>query len=231
VVIAIISLLVSILIPSLAKAKDLARETTCLTRISGQIKAVHLYASENNSAIPVGPERSIGPWMPVNYCDLASNQIIITGSPAVEYTAHGALLGEGYLSADMFFCPDDDSSDAQKELEEAKTLNVNSGTYCSYFYRQLDEVSTHQANLDNLGLNSKDVFVRALIMDANSRMVIPNTPIRFNHRGERINIAFIDASANTFEQPNEEYFLRHGDEGNIEGRMNEILQTADELRK
>ncbi len=243
VVIAIISLLVSILIPSLAKAKDLARETTCLTRISGQIKAVHMYASENDGALVVGPNdpsdsNDIHPWFSPNlYSQIASNQILITGEPSVRYASHGVLMGKEYLSADMMFCPDDDSADAQKELEEAKTLNVTNGTYCSYIYRQIDEVDSGKANLDNLGKNSVGGRVSALLFDANSRL--PGSPVRFNHRGERINIAFVDASANTFEQKDDEFFLRDTDfsfskpgyPSGVPGRLDEILQSADKRRQ
>jgi prepilin-type N-terminal cleavage/methylation domain-containing protein len=230
VVISIISLLVSILLPSIAKARELAREATCLTRISGQVQAVHLYANEYNDIIPVGPDTPI-PFMGIHYRDLAGNQIVITGPPTEEYSAHGILMGKRYVPAEMMFCPDDDSEHAKAELEEAESMNIVNGTYCSYFYRQLDEVVSGKPNLGNLGRNSLGGYVRELIMDANSRMEIPGSPVRFNHRGERINIAFTDGSANTFEQSNEEYFLRHGDESNIPGRMDVILQTADALRE
>ncbi|MBN1554891.1 MAG: type II secretion system protein [Phycisphaerae bacterium] len=229
VVISIISLLVSILLPSLARAKDLAREATCLTRVSGQVKAVHLYAAENNSNIPTGPTSNI-PFFPfpVRYCDLASNQILLTGTPSVAYTSHGVLMGKDCLSAEMMFCPDDDSEHAEGELEEAKTLVVNFGTFCSYIYRQLDEVGSGTANLDNLGKNTNGDRVSALIFDANSRL--NGQPIRFNHRGEKINIAFVDGSANTYEeQEKDEFFLREND--NPVTRMDELLQAADKRRQ
>lgn len=230
-VISIISLLVSILLPSLAKAKALAREATCLTRISGQVKAVHIYAVEHNSAIPVGPT-TIMPYPPVAYRDLASNQIVISITSRT-YNAHGELMEKELLLPGMMFCPDDDSRDALDELEEAqhmKKLEEGDDTiYCSYLYRQLDEVGSGKATLDDLGKNSLGVHVSALIMDANSRL--PGYPERFNHRGERINIAFVDGSANTFEQHDENFFLHAGDAGKIPARMDEILQAADDLRK
>jgi len=222
VVISIISLLVSILLPSLAKAKELAREATCLTRISGQVKAVHMYATENNSAIPIGPAAM---------SQMACNWIFMAPPSWTTFTtnAHGLLITKEYVLAEMMFCPDDDSGTAIGELEEAKR-GEETNVFCSYIYRQLDEMDPVVNCLDTLGKNSIGDNVSALIFDANSRL--PNNPIRFNHRGERINIAFVDGSANTFEQKGDEFFLRETDNPyNPMPRLDEIVQAADKRRK
>jgi prepilin-type N-terminal cleavage/methylation domain-containing protein/prepilin-type processing-associated H-X9-DG protein len=52
VVIAIIALLVSILLPSLQRAKDLAKSTLCATNQNGLGTAFHMYANENNDWLP-----------------------------------------------------------------------------------------------------------------------------------------------------------------------------------
>jgi len=52
VVISIIALLVSILLPSLQKAKELAKETICETNQHGLMQGVNLYVTEENGYLP-----------------------------------------------------------------------------------------------------------------------------------------------------------------------------------
>jgi prepilin-type N-terminal cleavage/methylation domain-containing protein/prepilin-type processing-associated H-X9-DG protein len=58
VVIAIIALLVSILLPSLSRAKELARRAICLTRMRGLTSAAHMYAAENDGFWPMSDNDS-----------------------------------------------------------------------------------------------------------------------------------------------------------------------------
>ncbi len=65
VVIAIIALLVSILLPSLQKARELAKRTLCLTNLNGIGKSLMLYLNDNDDkfpwiAIPLMPKLPIG---------------------------------------------------------------------------------------------------------------------------------------------------------------------------
>ncbi|MBN1942634.1 MAG: type II secretion system protein [Phycisphaerae bacterium] len=230
VVIGIISLLVSILLPSLAKARDLAREATCLTRVNGQVKAVHIFAAENNDEIPIGPDKT-HPWFaPLTWRQVASNQVYGVDSEGFFLNAHGMLVALKLLSPDMIFCPDDDSDYAESELQQARE-NQQTDIYCSYIYRQIDETASGSNRLGDLGVNSIGDRVRALILDANSKMQIPGAVVRFNHRCEKANVAFVDGSAGTHNQPNEEFTLRVSDAVRIPQRLDEILQTADNLRQ
>jgi prepilin-type N-terminal cleavage/methylation domain-containing protein len=52
VVVAIIAVLVAILIPSLGKARDMARRTVCATNLKGQGSAFSIYASQFNDMLP-----------------------------------------------------------------------------------------------------------------------------------------------------------------------------------
>ena len=52
VVIAIIALLVSILLPSLSRAKELARGTVCLSNMRSTGLAIQMYATENEEHYP-----------------------------------------------------------------------------------------------------------------------------------------------------------------------------------
>jgi prepilin-type N-terminal cleavage/methylation domain-containing protein/prepilin-type processing-associated H-X9-DG protein len=66
VVISIIALLLSILVPSLGKAKEMAKETVCLTRMKQWGLAVKLYGNDYNDKFPdfkcSGPVAGAGHW-------------------------------------------------------------------------------------------------------------------------------------------------------------------------
>jgi hypothetical protein len=46
-------LLISILLPSLARARELAKRTTCAANMSGMGKGLHTYSNDNNQGMPV----------------------------------------------------------------------------------------------------------------------------------------------------------------------------------
>ena len=56
VVIAIIALLVSILVPSLARARELAKRAICGANLNGLGKALAMYATENDDKPPILPD-------------------------------------------------------------------------------------------------------------------------------------------------------------------------------
>ena len=89
VVVAIISLLASILTPSLSEAMRMARLTTCQTRIKTQLQALHMYAATANGLLPCGPDFPLFPSGPPTNT-VATNNIWI--GPAQTYNAHGVLL-------------------------------------------------------------------------------------------------------------------------------------------
>ncbi len=236
VVLAILGLLVTILMPSLARAKDLSRQAVCLTRVGGQMRAITLFAAERDGAMPVGPD---------GYNEMATNQIWIGQPPfgpegdypGLHYNAHGSLLETALLQPKAMFCPDDDSADPVEELAKIRA-RIAEDVYCSYLYRQLDAqaAATPSDRLDSLGVNHDGLPVRALVMDMNSLMVFPpeyNIPIRTNHRAEKVTIGFAAGHAGKFDNPDHELTLRNGDQGRLYGppptRLDEIFARADTL--
>jgi len=236
VVVAIIAMLVGMLLPTLARAKQLSRQTVCLTQVGGQMRAIILYAAAHNAAIPAGP---------AEYNQMATNQIWIgqpqppppSDLPLHHYNAHGVLLETNTLPAEALFCPDDDSADPTEELAKIHR-RTDQDVYCSYLYRQLDAQAGNspRRRLDGLGVNHDGGRVRALVMDMNSLMVFPpeyNVPIRTNHRAEVVNIGFVTGSAAKFKNPDGALTLNNGDQGRLYGppptRLDEIFQHADTL--
>jgi prepilin-type N-terminal cleavage/methylation domain-containing protein len=231
VVIAILVTLVGILLPTLSRAKEVAKQVTCLTRVEAQMKAVHLYASEERGLIPAGPEAPMvlgGGFSGPPYNRVASNQVWIGDRRA--YNGMGVLLARGHLGQpEAFFCPDDDSSDPQEELAKIRN-RTGEDCFCSYLYRQLDgrdAASQSKARLEDLGANAEGRKVAALSLDMNSLLQIPGVPVRTNHRGLRVSIGFAGGHGGTFDNVGDRFTLRHGDEMNLFGRLDEVLQAAD----
>jgi len=223
VVISIIALLVSMMLPSLARAKQRAREVLCLTRLGGQLRALHMYADANEGCLPTGPELPMAPPMPpLPYCRIATNQLWI-GTLAA-YNGCGALSVREWQNPDGFFCPGDDSTDP---VEELKKLNDRGGedAHGSYLYRQLDECES--ARIDHLGTNADGRRVKAVLMDLNSLM--PGLPRRTNHAGRLVNVGFITGHAAGYDNAHQRFSLRGQDAANPFARLDEILREADVL--
>ena len=236
VVVAIIALLVGILLPSLAAARELAKQVTCLTRVRGQIMAVHLYAANFDDQIPIGPDDPMlfpgptGPIMGPPFNVIASNQLWI--GDLQKYNIHGVLLRDYLETPKAFFCPGDDSNDPTEELDKMYHL-ANEDAYCSYLYRQLDGGpgfhAPHTGELGDLGINVRGEVISALVMDMNSTMQVSGMPrhTRTNHRGAKTSIGFTDGHVETFGNENQQFTLRHGDEPQLFERIDEIFELAD----
>ncbi|MBN1555393.1 MAG: type II secretion system protein, partial [Phycisphaerae bacterium] len=108
VVIAILSLLVAILVPSLTKAKELARETVCATNARQIVLATTLYAESNNGKTPLHVSWSQG-------CDC-------TNIPEYSPNECARLAVQDYLPPEMLYSP----CDAGRRYPESWTDSVAS---------------------------------------------------------------------------------------------------------
>ena len=235
-VITIIALLVAILVPSVSRAKKLAQLGICTSRVGGQLRAVALYATEENGLIPAGPDTPMplpggatGP--PTN--TIATNQVWI--GYAKTYNAHGALLVKHLSQPEAMFCPGDDSTDPVEELAKLKAMG-DEDAYCSYLYRQLDARRPGQnisQAYEDLGFNAAGDRVKALVLDMNSRMQVPGVErhTRTNHGGTEVSVGFVDGHTDVFWNRDDQMTLRHGDEEVVFERLDEILEYADTLAR
>jgi prepilin-type N-terminal cleavage/methylation domain-containing protein/prepilin-type processing-associated H-X9-DG protein len=104
VVIAIIALLLSILLPSLAKAKSKARAILCLTNMRQMHIAVNVYANNNNQYYPpayAGDSNPMDMLLESNNWDFSGKKDFNTG----EKTVNGGFLWEGQPIGKVQLCP------------------------------------------------------------------------------------------------------------------------------
>ncbi len=227
VVVAIVALLLAILLPSLAKAREQARLVTCQSQLHQIGTAVMTYAAESHGRIPFGPDvAGLGAMLPPNDGTTATNQIWTGPQPPVtSYMALGLLMNRSLAFPELMYCPADDSSDPIEELAKIRTRQPAPG-YCSYLYRQLDETDG-RGRIDDLGRNAVDGRARALALDMNSVVAAFPEWQRTNHRARRVNVLFLDASVLSFRNEQHPLSLRDQDLADMPGRLDEILQAAD----
>lgn len=136
VVVAIIALLISILLPSLARARELAKRTTCAANMSGIGKGLHTYANDGNQGMPISAhQKASGATYNtglVTYVAMIGSRRGQLGSPSVGEiiipagsSAEGTkistvrnlwtLVRQGGSTPASFICP---SSDDQKNDED-----------------------------------------------------------------------------------------------------------------
>ncbi len=105
VVIAIIALLVSILLPSLSAARDLARSTACSTNLHSLGRAAHLYAAENEDYVM--RDSSVNQKLPGHELWAAMYLPYVGGSKVQPYHRHWdeSFLVDVLEDMDIFHCP------------------------------------------------------------------------------------------------------------------------------
>jgi prepilin-type N-terminal cleavage/methylation domain-containing protein/prepilin-type processing-associated H-X9-DG protein len=100
VVIAIIALLVSILLPTISKAKTIAKLVVCTTNQHGFARAAHMYAGDNDGILPRDGK---GGWMAFTYPHLSP----YVGGPKVPWDMlnDGPYLKDFFEPLAMYKCP------------------------------------------------------------------------------------------------------------------------------
>ena len=174
VVIGTLSFLLAMLVPSLSRARGMARRTVCLTNLRSIGAAIHIYANVNRGHIPFGPKAP--PMMTTT--DLYPS----TGAPTTLISLRkGRPVGLGLMLADelsgqpeVLFCPgSDEPVHANAELAKVGREQAQS----SYYYRHasvtrlydppgVEVLSPDHIRLDNLGTNRNGRPIRALAIDS-----------------------------------------------------------------
>lgn len=123
VVVAIIALLISILLPSLARARELAKRVVCMSNLKGIGNSCHIYANENYDLFPVAPHNPTSVMFVGAVGERGS--AAIAGGEGTDFTTSDSnvsttacmwiLVREGGTSPGQFFCP---SSNDEKDATQ-----------------------------------------------------------------------------------------------------------------
>jgi hypothetical protein len=147
IVVAMIAILVSILLPSLSKARESAKMVICLSNVSQQTRLIHLVGKDNNGNGPLqygtGKRRNSA------------------------YAIHGGWMNSGHFinhgllnSKDILICPKGYKGDGVRHIAQDVTvedLRNNGGTIrIDYAYRP---VNSDGSSMTNLALLADKAFI------------------------------------------------------------------------
>ena len=125
VVIAVIALLLSVIVPSLRKAKDAARMALCANNQHQTLTGLFAYASDHKGFYPPHPgERPDGSFSVVNYLNYAQHDKTRSKHEGTYF-----YLGSYLPLVDMFVCP----LGPAKDLAELQQQYVNYKTKTPYY--------------------------------------------------------------------------------------------------
>lgn len=109
VVVAIVALLISILLPGLAAARERARRVICATNLREQALAWHMYLDENRQRFPY--QNSALPNANWNYGGMQGGQPVYrTRKPLNPYLHLPLVIAAGSETSRLFICPNDTGS-------------------------------------------------------------------------------------------------------------------------
>src|SRR5262249_8053685 len=147
-VIAVISLLMAIILPSMSSARALSKLTVCLSNLREVGAAIKTYSLNNEGSIPHGPSTPSA-YGAGNWDDWPTNQLWIGANS--QYNGLGPVLVQELKQPKILYCPGDNSDDPIEELAKLENLG-NQDIYASYLYRQ--RAQTTREKFDDLGFNA-----------------------------------------------------------------------------
>jgi prepilin-type N-terminal cleavage/methylation domain-containing protein len=198
VVIVIVALLVSVILPSLKKARQQARTVACLSNLHQVGMAIHAYAHDFDDQIPFGPDGL--PMMGSNFYTVTGNVTSLISLLNGEPVGLGLLLSHHLASQPKaLFCPGaDQPSEADKQLAQVGKQQAQ----CDYYYRHASVAlltgtpDLSHTRLSRLGKNRQGRSIHALVMDvqflAHSSLASFGVLTRTSHQQKTVNILIAD---------------------------------------
>jgi prepilin-type N-terminal cleavage/methylation domain-containing protein len=238
VVIAIVAILASLLLPTLASAKQNALRAACVSNLRQIGIAIQNYAPDNSGRIPYGP--TAPPFS--NPSDFYPS----TGAPTSLISLQGGapvglgLMLQSYIASQpkILFCPASDQPvDADAQLSHVGVTQAQSG----YYYRHAGNTLLHDTFaatnapdhllLDRLGTNRNNFPIRALVVDVD--FLCPPDLAGYgvkqstHHRQLFADILFADSHVVTRPNTQAQYTVNITDYSQIINAFDKILQVFE----
>ena len=131
VVIAIIALLMSILMPALARVRELAQRVVCGTNLSGIVKSMVVYANDDETGRFPRAGAPGGVWGDPAGVDVDGNQI---SGPGTITASLYLLVKRDYTSPKQFICKSDPVAEVFDPPDPVLEWDFNGGINVSYGY-------------------------------------------------------------------------------------------------
>lgn len=206
VVIAIIALLVSILLPSLSRAREISRRTVCLTNLRGIGQGMYIYAQDGERFPARAGSSAVGSMTifdPNHRTAPGGASTLGTPSPTVDLWL---LMRETTIVPKQFICPSTtDQPDSAQEPTAYYDFTTAANLSYAYHYQ-------HSTVLDPIGPGSHSQF--PVLADANPYIkggvtsfvfydrVGPGRGNSVNHTKREVsNVWFVDGHAVTVRDP------------------------------
>jgi prepilin-type N-terminal cleavage/methylation domain-containing protein/prepilin-type processing-associated H-X9-DG protein len=186
VVIGIIAVLLSLLLPSLARAREVAKRTVCLSNLRQVHAAFSYYALNNNDRVPLGYRVGRKQW-----------DSMIWSSTSQKYCLFGILYLDGRMQTPQaFFCPSDTDPQSMYGSEinpwpPGRDGDPTKQVYAGYGCRPQVELPDELQNVPNVLVPRLNEFKsRAIFAD------LVATPARLDLRHKQgVNVLYGDGSA------------------------------------
>jgi len=207
VVVAIIALLVSILLPSLNRAKELTKRVVCATHLSNILKAANLYSTEYNGVFPIDPNEDGTPSNSVNTLWCATQnpkRYFHLGRLVGRWSdSEGGFVGK-YTESQNYICPSaplvalpaidcsDEVFGAVGRSDSSKDVKI------AYFMRGANQIfkKDNKGNLNKSLVAAEDVANQVVISDyevCKKASDPPGKKALSNHR-QGVNAGFAESS-------------------------------------
>ena len=102
VVIAIIGILVAMVFPVFARARESARKAVCLSNVKNIALAIQMYLADNNDTLPPDEHREEVTELSETFCGEGETELFAHGNP---YLRWPVVLDEYVKNRDVFRCP------------------------------------------------------------------------------------------------------------------------------
>jgi prepilin-type N-terminal cleavage/methylation domain-containing protein len=181
VVVAIIALLIAILLPSLGRARELANRTACAANVTGVVKAMVVYAADNNNCFPISNGTTVG--------------LMAAPTTAVNLGCMFALttaVGGNGVSTKSFLCKSDPDS-GSPALSTATSFSASTPLNCSYGIAQPTTSATSVAPWWKNTIDSSAPLMADCVGGPLVSGLTNSTGCSINHQGAGQNIGYGDA--------------------------------------